>query len=195
MSNIPAAKKQQLAGIAAGTILFSVVFWYFVIQSQKRTIEQQDKKVGEIRTQIETAKKNSRMLDRLEADFKVSKANLKKLEVLMPSGDVYRWLVQAFEGMQKTNWVTIFNIDPPRVEEVEIPPALPYKAALITVTGLAYYHDFGVFLANMENSMPFIRLQSLELKRAALADTGAADREQLSFAMELLTLVKVDPDE
>jgi len=57
MSNIPAAKKQQLAGIAAGTILFSVIFWYFVIQSQKRTIEQQDKKVDEIRTQIETAKK------------------------------------------------------------------------------------------------------------------------------------------
>ena len=195
MPNLSPQKQTQLVGIAAGILIFVAGYWYAFIQPQGKLIEDQEKKVAEVRSKIETAKRNSQMLHRFEDEYNRSKAALRAIEILMPSGDVYRWMVQAFESMQKTNWVMILNIDPPKLGEVEIPPVIPYSTALFNVTGVGYFHDIGLFLANMENSMPFVRLQSLELKRASLADTGGVDREQLSFSMELLSLIKTDPVE
>jgi hypothetical protein len=74
--------------------------------------------------------------------------------------------------------------------EVGALPRFPYKAALFNVRGTAYFHDLGKFLADFENSFPYIRVQNLELEPAASSSaTSTGDAEKLAFRMEIVTLI------
>ena len=64
------------------------------------------------------------------------------------------------------------------------------------VRGTAYYHDFGRFVADFENTYPYMRIQNIDLEPAgasASTSTGPAgnaeDGERLAFKMEVITLV------
>ncbi len=192
MNSLTPVKRKQLFGMLVGVVCFVAFVWYLVIQPQHAKLKAQQVKIDEVRGDVATAKRNFGMLGQFEGDFKVSQQELQSQEDKMASGDVYRWMLHIFEDLQTTNRVTLFNIDPPRLSESEIPPQIPYRTATFSVSGTAHYHDFGVFLAALENDLPFLRLQKLELKRGtSFVDTGSDDREQLSFSIELLTLAKV----
>ena len=107
----------------------------------------------------------------------------------MPIGDVYRWTTRTFTRLQ-TNQVEISQLEPPRLGEVNILPKVPYKAATFTVIGTAYYHDFGKFLANLENGFPHVRVQRLELEPTQFGEPETEEQEKLNFKMEILALVK-----
>jgi hypothetical protein len=193
MSNLDPTKRKQLIGLAIGVVCFVALTWYLIIRQQYNKLQVQQKKIAGVVGDIEKAKLKNRMLDQFEGEFKVSQGELQRLEDRMAPGDAYRWMLHVFEELQTSNHVSALNIDPPRIAESEIPPQVAYRTATFLVSGIAYYHDFGVFLAALENGLPFLRLQKLELKRASFVDTGTEEKEQLSFTMELLTLAKVPP--
>ena len=107
----------------------------------------------------------------------------------MPTGDVYRWAIRSITSLQ-TNNVEIANLEPPRIGESTILPKVPYKTALLYVNGTAHYHDFGRFLANLENSFPHMRLQRLELDPMQFGEATSAGQEQLNFKLEIIALIK-----
>jgi hypothetical protein len=111
------------------------------------------------------------------------------MEAKMPSGDVYRWAIRNVTSLQ-TNSVDIANLEPPRLGESSILPKVPYKTALYSVNGTAHYHDFGKFLASLENSFPHLRLQRLELEPQQFGEASGASQEQLNFKLEILALIK-----
>jgi hypothetical protein len=74
----------------------------------------------------------------------------------------------------------------PVIGEMNMLPAFPYHQATSTVTGSAYYFDFGRFVADFENQFPYMRIQNLNLEPSGAAD----DPEKLSFRMEIVTLIK-----
>ena len=61
-----------------------------------------------------------------------------------------------------------------------------FKQVRFTVTGTAYYHDLGRFIADFENAFPHIRVVNLQLQPA---DVTGSD-EKLSFRMDILALVQ-----
>jgi hypothetical protein len=67
-------------------------------------------------------------------------------------------------------------------------PNFPYKQATLTIGGTAHFHDFGKFVADFENQFPYMRLMNVTLEPAS--GVLAADKERLSFRMEIATLVK-----
>lgn len=191
MSSLDPTKRKQLIGLAIGVVCFVALTWYLLIRQQYDKLQVQQKKIAEVQGEIDKAKHKNRMLDQFEGEFKASQGELQRLEDRMASGDVYRWMLHVFEELQTSNRVSALNIDPPREGVSEIPPQVAYRTATFSVSGIAYYHDFGVFLAALENNLPFLRLQRLDLKRASFVDTGSEEKEQLSFTMELLTLAKI----
>ncbi|MEY2409955.1 MAG: hypothetical protein QOF48_2625, partial [Verrucomicrobiota bacterium] len=68
----------------------------------------------------------------------------------------------------------------------------PYRAAVFHVRGTAFFHDFGRFVADFENTFPYMRIQNIDLEpsSSSLGDhTNPNDKEKLSFKMEIVTLV------
>jgi hypothetical protein len=67
--------------------------------------------------------------------------------------------------------------------DVDLIPNFPYKQVKFSLTGTAYYHDLGKFIADLENNFPHIRVVNL-----AIGSNG--DSELLSFRVDIVALVK-----
>ena len=70
-------------------------------------------------------------------------------------------------------------------------PNFPYKQASLSLAGTAHFHDFGRFLADLENQFPHIRVVNLSLDLNP--SPAAEDQETVSFKLDLVTLVKTNP--
>jgi hypothetical protein len=75
--------------------------------------------------------------------------------------------------------------------EIGVFPKFPYKAALFNVRGTAHFHDLGKFIADFENTYPYLRVQNLDLEPAAqtAATSAPTEPEKLSFKMEIVALI------
>ena len=109
----------------------------------------------------------------------------------MASGDLYSWVILTMNKFRAGHRVEIPQFSREQIRDVDLIPGFPYKSATFTVRGTAYYHDLGKFVADFENTYPYIRLVNLELDPvAASASSGAKavanpeDQEKISFKME-----------
>jgi len=193
MNNLSATQRNQLLGLVLGALGFVALVWYVLILPQRVRLEAQQQKLVDVQREMTAAKRNLGLLDEFENDLKLSKHKLQLREEQMASADVYRWIVRTFDELGASHGISIFNLETPRLQESTIPPKVPYKAAIFSVSGTAYYHEFGKFLADLENKFPHMRLQGLELKAALTVDADAEEREKLTFKMDLLTLVQPAP--
>jgi hypothetical protein len=111
--------------------------------------------------------------------------NLSRAESDMASGDLYSWTYNTIRLFKTPYQVDIPDIGHPDVEVTDLLPAFPFKQVKFTITGTAYYHDLGKFIADFENTFPHIRVVNLQMQ----PDPTAND-EKLSFKMEVIALVK-----
>jgi hypothetical protein len=73
------------------------------------------------------------------------------------------------------------------ISDVDLLPDFPYKQLKMTVGGMAFYHDFGKFIADFENTFPHIRIVNLSLE----SGSGTGDNaEKLNFRIDIIALVK-----
>jgi hypothetical protein len=61
----------------------------------------------------------------------------------------------------------------------------------LTIGGTSYYHDLGKFIADFENQFPLFRVLNLEMEPAP--SVAGAEKEKLSFKMDVVALVKPGP--
>ena len=87
-----------------------------------------------------------------------------------------------------TNQIRLLDASRPQDTEVGVYADFPYKAVRCTLKASGYFHDFGRFLAALENSFPHMRVEGLVLDSAQ----GAKDEnlEKLTLQFDLITLVK-----
>ena len=123
-----------------------------------------------------------------DVSLKLAEINddLKQSATDMASGDTFAWTYDTIRHFK-----TPFKVDPtagpPTTEDVDLLANFPYKQLKFTITGTAYYHDLGDFIAHFENNFPHIRMVNL-----ALEPVGGAgdDSEKLSYRMEIIALIK-----
>jgi hypothetical protein len=190
MKNFPKEKRDRLILIGVGTLIVMAAMWYGLISTQKksltnihkRTVEQQDK-VGSAQRLI------SSTID-LQNKLEVTSEKLHSIEQGMASGDMYSWIILTVNRFRADRKVEIPQFSREVTTEVSVLPRFPYKAALFNVRGTAYFHDLGKFIADFENTFPYLRVQNLELEPAASSSaTSTGDAEKLAFKMEIITLV------
>jgi len=75
-------------------------------------------------------------------------------EADMASGDLYSWTYTTMRNFKQPYKVEIPEIGHPDVGEVDMFATFPYKQIRFTLTGTAYYHDLGKFIADLENTFP-----------------------------------------
>jgi Tfp pilus assembly protein PilO len=189
MKHLSKEKKQHLLLVVLGTIGVLIGIWFGLINWQQERLAKLAAERDATRIKLEgmsdMLKKSSAITQETEREIK----QLERAEAQMASGDLYAWIyntVRGFKGRHPN--VEIPQYSTILVGETTLLPKFPYQQATMTVAGRAFYHDLGTFIADLENELPYVRVQNLEIDPAQGSEGGYT--EKLSFRMDLVTLVK-----
>jgi Tfp pilus assembly protein PilO len=190
MSKRGSSSKRFLILMMVTFVIATGVVWFFLVEGPRATLKNQRRARSEAQTALDRSRKQMNDAARSKAALEASQRRLDDIESKMPVGDPYRWLVKAFGEFPAASHVSLANIEAPHVSESTIYPKVPYKAATFAVSGTGFYHEFGTFLAELENEFPHMRVRRLELTPAYPGESDAAEGEKLNFQVELTVLFK-----
>src|SRR5436190_10478285 len=187
MIKISKDKRNKLLIVGFATVLPLAALWYVLLTPQCRKLVEIAKKTTEAETKLADGVRTTATAQTAEADLEKVSARLKAIESSMPSGDMYAWFIQTIERFRLPYRVDLPQKSREVMGEAGSLPKFPYRAATFTVQGGAYFHDFGKFLSDFENTFPYMRVQNLELEANPGSATNSEDREKLSFKMEIVS--------
>src|SRR5262245_19075431 len=190
MKPLPKEKRDRLILIALGTIAIMVGLYYGAISSQSRRLDALAKMKIEQEGKFSGAQRIASSMSQFQTNFETLQSKLKAIESTMASGDMYSWVILTVNNFKETYKVEIPQFSREVPGEVGMFGKYPYKAAVFHIRGTAFYHDFGRFVADFENTFPFMRIQNVELEPAGGNNVSKADNpEKLAFKMEIVALV------
>jgi hypothetical protein len=186
-------KRDQLILTALLTVAILAGSWYGLISLQKKSLNRIARQIVDQKSKVTNAEKLIRSAPELLAQLEKNREKLRGIEQGMASGDMYSWVFLTMNKFRANHR----NVEIPQFSrEVSVEPGIlprfPYKAVLFNVRGTAYYHDLGKFLADFENTFPYLRVQNLELDPAGgtnAKNDGNTASEKLAFKMEIVALV------
>ena len=193
MSKLPKEKYGQLFLCLMVVCLLLAGVWHGLLAGSLTRLKDKQKRIAAVQETLKTAVRQESLALKIKKDLEVAEEKLSQMEAKMIAGDAYRWLTKAFLDVPLSDTVDISNLNPPQVGELTIWPKVPYKLATFSMSGSAYYKDFGKFLAQLENTFPHMRLKHLELEPASFADAPTQEGEKLGFKMQIVTLVNPKP--
>jgi Tfp pilus assembly protein PilO len=186
---LPKEKRNLLMLVAVGTLLVIAALYCLVISRQNQDLARLAQK------QISAKANQRRILDairranEIEADLASAKQALADSEADVASGDLYSWVINTLRQFKANYKVNIPQFSPiGAVTEVNLLPDFPYKQTTFSLSGTAHYHDFGRFLADLENQFPHVRVVNLNLELNP--SPVAEDQETISFKLDMVTLLK-----
>ena len=196
MSKISKEKRNRVVLVGIGTALLVAGLWMTLQSAQRASLDRNSKQIAEEEQKLASAERLVNSRDQLAQQLVTLQDKLQAVEGGMASGDMYAWVIRTFNTFKTTYRVDIPQFSREVLGEVGIIPKFPYKAAMFNIRGTAYYHDFGRFLADLENTYPFIRVQNLEIEPAFVGGGGGnekpQDAEKLAFRFEIVALIKND---
>ncbi|PYM11648.1 MAG: hypothetical protein DME18_13470 [Verrucomicrobia bacterium] len=190
MNKWTAEQRNQIILFAVGTVAVAALIQFQLIGFLQAMIQDETNKIALAQNRVNFTKAGISKVEQFRAELENSKRELLGFEAKMADGDLFRWAINFLGDLGSRHDINITEFGPPQDVELNIPPKVSYKAESYSISGTAYYSDFGAFVADLENSSPFIRLRSLTLQSVAPGLASAASSERLSFRLEFMTLVK-----
>jgi len=190
LKNLPKEKRDRLILTLLGTAAVCAGLYYGVIKTLSESIDVIGKQADENKTKVVNAQRLVNSTSDLQKGLEAATAKLKLIEDDMAAGDMYSWIILRVNKFREDRKVDIPQFSREIRTDVGMFPKFPYKAAVFTVRGTAFYHDLGKFIADFENTFPYTYLQNLELEPAANSSaTTGGHPELLTFKMEIVTLI------
>ena len=193
MIKMAKSKRQQLVSLVLGSAFVFAALWFGLVNTLQHSLGETDDLIARVKVETEKARRLAGLVDRFKADLTNATERLQDLEIRMATGDVYRWAIRTIQNFAAAARVEIVSLDPPHEQTWGILPSVPYPAATFSMSGTAYYHEFGKFLADLENSFPHLRVLRLELEPTHFGGASAEEKEKLTFKMELMILINSAP--
>jgi hypothetical protein len=192
LRKLPREKRNKLFAVVAGTLVTLAGLYFGLIQYQEQNLVHLAQKKVAVEARHKQVLDAIKHAHGIETDLATAKTALAEAETDIASGDLYSWVVNMlrdFKAKYKVNIPQFNPIGP--TTEVNLMPNFPYKQTTLSVAGTAHFHDFGRFLADLENQFPHIRVLnlSLELNQSPIAE----EQETVSFKLDIVTLVKTNP--
>jgi hypothetical protein len=191
IKNLSKEKRDRLLLIAIGTIAITVGLYLGLVKAQKRTLDRISKQTAEQSEKVGGAERLMKSRGEVEKSLEANLQKLKAIEQTMASGDMYSWIISTVNRFRADRKIDIPQFSREVTTEVGMFPKFPYRAALFNVRGTAHFHDLGKFIADFENTFPYLRVQNVDLEPAtqSAAAGAAVDPEKLSFKMEIVALI------
>lgn len=187
MNNLSKEKKQQLAFVAMITLVIVAGIWFGLINSQKLSLADAQKRTAAARDKVAAAEKLIKRTDELQDELAKVQGQLSLREDTMASGDLYQWILSRIITVTTGRPLNNFNADPPKLVDAMLLPKFPYRAASYPVRISGYYHDLGRFIADLENEFPFARIQNVEV-----TPTPGQVGEKLNLNFEFVSLYQTN---
>lgn len=184
MKKLPKEKRNQVILVWL-VVIGVVVGWAFMVldyqlRARERAQDSLTKRINQF--------SNMTNLIALKDDYKTKAEaagfELDVIESKMTSGDTFSWAVNTLRDFKQGRNVDLPQISQPTITKTTLLPVFPYDQAKLTVAGLAYFHDLGLFIADFENQYPNARINNLDIQPATAGD------ERLNFRMDIIFLVK-----
>ena len=186
MKRLSKEKRNQLIIVFAAILAVLGLIYFGLIQRQYGSIARiaKDKRVAN--TKLLAIKTTITNVVAITKELDESSATLEQTESDMATGDLYSWTYDTIRRFRQSYKVEIPEVGHPAVGDMNLLPNFPYKQIRFGVSGMAYYHDLGKFIADFENHFPHARLVNLTIEPIP----GAENSEKLAFRMEIIALVK-----
>jgi hypothetical protein len=185
MKWLPKERRNPFIVVVLSTAAVLAIICFGLIRSQNATLSglaDSRKAAGNKLQSMESTIKNAALTD---SQVSITTNALSQAEEDMASGDLYSWTYGTMRLFkQQYTKVEIPEIGHPEVGDVDLFPSFPYKQLRFSITGKAYYHDLGKFVADFENAFPHARMVNLVIEPVL------GEGEKLSFRMEIIELVK-----
>lgn len=188
MKNLPKEKRDRLILVFLGTCAILVGLYFGPISIQQKSLEAMTKRRDAQETKLKDGQRLASSVPQIQQDLEAATGRLKAIEATMPSGDMYSWVILTVNTFKENYKVEIPQFSREVSAEVGMYARYPYRVAIFNLRGTAHFHDFGRFVADFENTFPYMRIQNIELDPSSV--TGAnlqSDEEKLAFKMEIVT--------
>jgi len=190
MNRLSREKRNQLIIVVSLTVVALGLIYFFLILPQKNGLQQLASAKADAEKKLQQYEDTIKKADETATNLQLAATSLTAAETDIASGDIYAWTYDTLRRFKVNYHVDIPNIgQPSEVMAVDLLPGYPYKQIKLSLTGTAYYHDLGKFIADFENTFPHMRLVNLGVEPSPGAATPEA-AEKLGFRMDVIILVK-----
>ena len=191
IKNLSKEKRDQLILVLITTVALVVGIYLGLVKMQRRSLERIVRETAEQQTKVGNADRLVKSRAEFEKALETNLEKLKTIEQDMASGDMYSWIIMTINRFRADRKIDIPQFSREVTQEVNVLPKFPYKAALFNIRGTAHFHDLGKFIADFENTFPYIRIQNIDMEPAGqTAASGApGEPERIAFKMELVALI------
>jgi Tfp pilus assembly protein PilO len=166
MNKLSKEKRDRLILVCIGVIAVVGVLYTFVLGAQKDSLATLESKIGGARTKLAKAEASLRAADTIESTLNENKKQIEvRQEKMAPQGQYYYWflkLVDQFRKDEKLDSGFIVDISMPEFVEAGLLPKFPYKAASFGLRLNGQFHEIGKFIADLENTFPYFRVQNIK---------------------------------
>lgn len=192
MKHLPKEKRDRLILVGLGTLVIVVGLYYGLITMQQKTLQDTAKKKAEQEDKLGRGQRLVGNTAQIQKGLASATAQLKAVEATMPSGDMYSWIIVTVNAFKEKYEVDIPQFSREVPSEIGMLGKFPYRAATFILRGTAHYHEFGRFVADFENTFPYMRIQNLELEPSSGGASAApGGSEKLQFKIEVVTPVNI----
>jgi Tfp pilus assembly protein PilO len=187
MKRLPSAKRNQLIGVLAGTLGLICAVYFLLILPQNQKIHDLGASIAKANAELNQYQALIKQMDATKANLDDLNRQLNRAEEDVAAGDLYAWTVDTIRRFKTGYHVDIPNIDRPSQGDCDLIGDFPYRQIRFSLSGTAYYHDLGKFIADFENKFTHCRVVDLSV---APAGENPAAAERLNFRMDIVALVK-----
>jgi len=180
-------KRTQFILVILGTLVVLGLIGFMLIQPQYQNLSRIYKTVSNERDKLQKIKDTIKKAGDTSILLSNATVNLTAAEDDMATGDNYAWTYDLIRKFKTSYRVDIPTIGQPSPGDVDLLAPFPFKQIRITISGTAYYHDLGRFIADFENTFPHIRVVNLAIEPINATEGG---NEKLNFRMDIVALVK-----
>jgi hypothetical protein len=174
------------------------VLYTYVYGAQRDRLNTLDLQITGVKAKLASAERLVRSEDFVERNLAENKRLLEeRTRDMAPAGQYYYWFLKLLDEFRKEQGLGtgfIVDITQPEFIEVGLLPKFQFKAASFGVRLNGRFHEVGKFIADLENSYPYFRVQDLRMLPGSnlgpAGGSGEAAREKLMVELRVVTLVK-----
>jgi len=185
MNKLPKEKRDRLILVGIGTLAVLTLIGFSLIRPQYSAISEVNKRTDDARTNLLNMEDDIKRADAISARVADLTYTLSHAEGDVVSGDPAAWIYDTIRNFKGKYKVDISVNGQLSMGEVDLLPKFPYRQLKVTVSGTAYYHDLGKFIADFENTFPHARIANLTLEPVGAAGEYS---EKLAFRMDIIAL-------
>lgn len=199
MNKLSKEKRDRLLLVCIGIAAVILVLYFFVISDMKAEIGTLHAKIVALQDKRTAAERLMQRQADLQANSEVLRAALNARQVDMPRpGQDHVWFINMMDNRRSKFNLDLVDIRNPEGWDPGILPNFPFKGVAFNVTLLGGYTDFGRFLADFENSYPYMRVQLISISPEALVNptvraaenAAGTDGSKLRINFRVISLIK-----